>query len=90
MFEFGETQFRYRTDVKVRSNLNWTSIKLNPYLLEEVFISKKSLSRNRIYGGLEGKKGRFEPIIYMLLQSDNLFSSWNNCFIVGFVLGFEL
>lgn len=90
MFEKGENRFRYKTDLKIKPNLNWTSLKLNPYLLEEIFISEKRFSRNRIYGGIEGKRGRFEPAVYMLMQSDYLSSNWDKRFIVGVVLGIEL
>jgi hypothetical protein len=67
MFEKGENRFRYKTDLKIKPNLNWISLKLKPYLLEEIFISEKRLSRNWIYGGIEGKRGRFETAIYMLV-----------------------
>ncbi len=90
IFEKGENKFRYRTDLKIKPNLNWTCLKLNPYLLEEIFISERRLSRNRIYGGIEGKKGRFEPAVYMLMQSDYILNNWNNRFIIGVVLGLEL
>jgi len=90
IFEFGETRFRYRTDVKIKPNWDWTFMNLNPYMQEEIFLGKKGFSRNRLYGGVEGKTGRFEPALYMLIQSDNILSNWNNRFIFGFVLGFEL
>lgn len=90
MFEFGETRFRYRTDVKLKPNWDWTCMNLNPYVLEEFFLGKKGFSRNRLYGGVEGKTGRFEPALYMLIQSDDILSNWNHRFISGFVLGFEL
>lgn len=90
MFEIGKTRFRYRTDVKVKPNRDWTCINLSPYIQEELFFGKKGFSRNRLYGGVEGKAGRFEPAFYMLIQSDNIFSNWRNRFIVGFILGIEL
>ena len=89
-FEIGETRFRYRTDIKINPNWDWTCLSLNPYVLEEIFLGKEGFSRNRIYGGLEGKKGRFEPALYMLIQSDYILNNWNHRFITGFVLGFEL
>lgn len=90
MFEIGETRFRYRTDLKIKPNLDWSSFKINPYVQEELFVSNEKLSRNRLYCGLEGKKGRFEPTIYALLQSDNREIKWHNRFIIGIMLGLEL
>ena len=78
MFDVGESHARYRTDFKVSPNWNWTSLNLNPYLNEEIFIDRNGLSRNRIYLGIEGKKGRFLPAFYTLTQSDNLSGNWHN------------
>jgi hypothetical protein len=87
MFEFGDTRFRFRSDLKINPNFNWTAFKINPYVQEEIFIGKDGFNRNRIYSGFEGKKGRFEPAIYFLLQSDDILSDWNNRIIFGFVMG---
>lgn len=89
MFEIGDAHFRYRTDLTIKPNWNWTSFKIKPYLQEEIFIGEKRFTRNRIYAGIEGKKGRFEPAIYILMQSDNILNNWNNRLIVGVMLGFE-
>ncbi|MGQ7870935.1 DUF2490 domain-containing protein [Sunxiuqinia sp. sy24] len=90
MFEIADTRFRYRTDLKVKPNWKWTSLKINPYFQEEIFIDRRKLSRNRIYGGVEAKWGRVEPAIYMLVQSDYLGNSWINRLVGGVVLGIEL
>lgn len=90
MFEIGESQLRYRTDLKIKPNWNWTSLNLNPYVNEEIFFAREKMSRNRIYGGFEAKAGRFEPAVYFLIQSDNLNSDWMHRNIVGVVLGIEL
>ncbi|SHI55669.1 hypothetical protein SAMN04487911_10372 [Arenibacter nanhaiticus] len=90
MFEIGETRLRYRTDFKIKPNFNWTNLNLNPYVLEEIFINQNGFSRNRVYVGIEGKKWRFEPAIYMLLQSNIISDNWDNQPIVGIMMGFEL
>ncbi|NKI27471.1 DUF2490 domain-containing protein [Arenibacter sp. 6A1] len=90
MFEIGETRLRYRTDLKIKPSFNWTNLNLNPYVLEEIFINQNGFSRNRVYVGIEGKICRFEPAIYMLLQSNIKSNNWDNQPIVGIMMGFEL
>ena len=90
MFEIGKTRFRYRTDLKINPNFNWTSFNIDPFVLQEVFINQKGFSRNRIYAGIQGKNRRFEPSVYMVLQSNIVSNNWNNQLIVGFIMGFEL
>ena len=90
MFEVGESHFRYRTDLKIKPNWNITTFNINPYLTEEIFVSKEQLSRNRMYGGLEAQKGRVEPAIYALVQSDKLANQWHSRLILGVALGFKI
>lgn len=90
MFEIGKTRLRYRTDLKINPNFNWTSYNIDPFLLEEVFINQNGFSRNRIYAGIQGKKQRFEPSVYMVLQSNIISNTWHNQLILGFMMGFEL
>jgi hypothetical protein len=90
MFEIEETQFRYRTDLTISPNWDWTSFAMNPYLSEEIFVADKRFSRNRIYFGIEGRKGRFIPAIYSLFQSDYYMKDWHNRIILGCRLGIEL
>ncbi|WP_430972353.1 DUF2490 domain-containing protein [Sunxiuqinia rutila] len=90
MFKVGESHFRYRTDVKIKPRINWTSWKLNPYVTEELFFSHQQYGRNRIYTGVEGKKGKTEPGAYVAMQSDKGINSWEHRLIVGIVLGLEL
>lgn len=90
LFEVGESHVRYRTDLKIKPQLNWTSLKLNPYVTEEIFVAHQQYTRNRVYAGIEGKKGKIEPGAYLLLQSNNNTDLWAHRLIVGLVLGLEL
>jgi len=89
-FEYGPSRFRYRTDLKVSPQWNFTSWDLNPYISEEVFISKGTMSRVRSYLGIQGKKGRVEPSAYLLVQSNVKSNPWKHRLICGFCLGFEI
>ena len=90
MFEVGESHFRYRTDLKIKPDWNLTSLNINPYLTEEIFVSREKLSRNRMYGGFEAQKGRFEPAVYALVQSDKLADKWHSRLILGLVFGLRI
>uniref|UniRef100_UPI00321704AE DUF2490 domain-containing protein n=1 Tax=uncultured Draconibacterium sp. TaxID=1573823 RepID=UPI00321704AE len=90
MFSTDDSQLRYRSDLKVKPSWNWTSVNMNPYVTGEIFVAKEKLTRTRFYGGVEAKKGRFEPAVYGLVQSDKISGSWNNRLIIGIVLGLEL
>lgn len=91
MFDFSKSKFRYRTDFRVKYKTNWTALNNSPYFLEELFFSKKQYSRNILYVGIEGKKGRFELGVYMVLQSVRFPITWKYRFIIiGSIIGFEL
>ena len=90
IFEFGISQFRYRSDVRVKPSWNWTKMNLNPYLQEEIFINEQRLSRVRSYFGIMGNKGRFSPMIYGLIQSDNFIHQWLHRLIVGIGIDIKL
>lgn len=90
MFEFGHTQFRYRTDLRVKPDWDFTAMNLNPYFTEEIFVNSNRLSRVRSYLGIQGKKGRFEPAAFLLIQSRNLVSEWRHILIGGISLEIEI
>ena len=90
MFEIGKTRLRYRTDVKINPNFNWTSFNIDPFVLQEVFINQNGFTRNRIYAGIQGKNQRIEPSVYLVLQSNIISNTWHNQLILGFMMGFEL
>ncbi|WP_439185407.1 DUF2490 domain-containing protein [Carboxylicivirga taeanensis] len=89
-FERSPTRFRYRTDVKVLPHLRMTSWNLSPYVQEELFVSDGRISRIRSYLGVQGKRGKVEPSIYLLLQSKLNRYIAKNMLIYGMCIGIEL
>lgn len=95
-FQFGHSRFRYRSDVKLKLSVNWTKLKLNPYMQEEMFIADNRLSRIRSYIGFQGNCGWFEPGFYFLIQSNGLdvnkwiSQDWYHRGIIGLVCGIKL
>lgn len=90
MFEVESSHFRYRSDLKIKPSWNLTSVNINPYLTEEIFMSHEKINRNRIYFGIEGKKGKIEPALYWLIQSNRYNGNWKHMNILGVMVGFEL
>lgn len=90
MFETEDTHFRYRPDIKITTDRDWTTLKLRPYVIEEVFISKRRMVKNRVYLGVDGKIGRIEPGIYFLIQADHVIEKWDYLKIIGIRLGIEI
>ncbi|MBI9063682.1 MAG: DUF2490 domain-containing protein [Marinilabiliaceae bacterium] len=83
-------RFRYRTDVKVSPQWNFTSWNLNPYVQEELFMSEGRMSRIRSYLGIQGKEGRVEPSAYLLIQTKLNGRIARNNLIFGICFGIEL
>ncbi len=90
MFEAGGNHIRYRSDLRVKPGWDLTSLNLNPYLTVEIFIARGEMTRNRLYGGISGQIGRFEPTVYFLLQSDAIENDWIPRNILGIMLGIEI
>lgn len=90
LFEVESNHFRYRSDLKINPNWNLTSMDINPYLTEEIFVSHEKVTRNRVYFGIEGKKGKIEPALYWLIQSDKYNGSWKSRNILGVMIGVNL
>lgn len=90
IFEVGGSQVRYRSDLRLKPRWDLTSLNLNPYLTEEIFIAGGEMTRNRLYGGIVGQMGRFEPSFYVLLQSDAIENGWVPNNILGIMLGIEI
>lgn len=86
-FENSLSRFRYRSDLKVSPQWDFTTWQINPYIQEEIFVNNNILSRVRSYIGFQGKKKWFEPSVYLMIQSDNRANKWGNVLIGGFVLG---
>ena len=90
MFEVETNHIRYRSDLMVKPDWDLTSLNLNPYLSEEIFVARGKMTRNRFYGGITGQMGRFEPALYFLLQSDAIENGWKPRNILGVMLGIEI
>lgn len=90
LFEAESNHFRYRSDLKINPNWNLTSMNINPYLVEEIFVAREKVNRNRVYLGIEGRKGKLEPSLYWLIQSDKSNGSWKNRNILGVMIGIKL
>lgn len=89
LFEIEKSSFRYRLDVLIKPEWSLSTFELRPYIIGETFIEKEGISRYRTYLGIEGRKGKISPSIYLLLQSDN-YKSWKHSTILGLSLSIEL
>ena len=89
-FELFETTWRERNDLRIKYVSGLTPFNLSPYVIEEIFITKRGLSRNRMYLGIGGNKGHFSILLYMLLQSDKLKKDWISRWISGIELGINI
>lgn len=90
MFELLNTSFRYRGDLRIKYPTELTSFNLSPYIIEEWFVGKRGYSRNRLYFGISGNKGRFSPVMYMLLQSSKGKERWFSKWICGIALDIRI
>jgi len=90
MFEFFNTKWRLRSDTRIKYATNFTSFNLTPYVTEEIFFTKRGLSRNRMYLGITGSKGLFTPSVYMLMQSDKIKEQWISRWILGVEIGIRI
>ncbi len=89
LFSIEKSSYRYRTDLLIKPEWSLSTFELKPYIIGEVFIEKEGVSRCRSYLGIEGRKGKISPSIYLLLQSDN-YKSWEHSTILGVSLSIEL
>ena len=89
-FELFETTWRERNDLRIKYVSGLTQFNLSPYVIEEIFITKRGLSRNRMYLGIGGSKGKFGILLYMLLQSDKLEKQWISRWINGIELNIKI
>ena len=71
------SSFRNRNMISVDIGNGWTSLKIIPYLADEIFydLSNNEINRNRFYIGFKIKNlTRFKPTVY-LMQQRNLNNS---------------
>ena len=84
--------WRYRNKVTVKFPLELTSLKLQPYLAEEVFINfdEEDFNRNRLYAGLSLKLSKnIEAEVYYLRQSSEYGGEWEDINVLGTQLRFH-
>lgn len=83
--------WRYRNKVTVKFPLELTSLKLQPYLAEEVFINfdEEDFNRNRLYAGLSLKLSKnIKGEVYYLWQSSKSGGDWKDINVLGTGLKF--
>lgn len=91
IFEFDRDFFRYRTDLRIKPDWQFSVWNLTLYLQKEVFVRSNKLSRIRTYLGVQGKVKKFEPAAYFLIQSKkNNKNHFKHQIIVGIYLGIEI
>ncbi len=83
IFELFKTTWRFKSDLRIKYSTGITMFDISPYITEEVFIGKWGYNRNRLYLGISGNKGRFSPILYMLMQSNRISNDWISHWIMG-------
>jgi len=83
--------WRYRNKVSVKLPLELTSLKLQPYLADEVFINfdEEDFNKNRLYAGLSLKLSKnIKGEVYYLWQSSKSGGDWKNINVLGTGLKF--
>jgi hypothetical protein len=90
MFDQYPTGLRFRSDIRIKPDWSFTTLNISPFVSEEVFVSKGRLSRVRSYAGFMASRGRFAPMAYLVMQSDEGTSYWQHRLIFGIGLGIEL
>ncbi len=84
--------WRYRNKVTVKFPLELTSLKLQPYLADEVFVNfdEEDFNRNRLYVGLSLKLSKnIEAEVYYLRQSSEYGGEWEDINVLGTQLRFH-
>jgi len=84
--------WRYRNKVTVKFPLELTSLKLQPYLADEVFINfdEEDFNGNRLYAGLSLKLSKnIKGEVYYLWQSSESGGDWKDINVLGTQLSFR-
>jgi hypothetical protein len=79
-----DTTWRYRNKLTLASSLKATSLKISPYLADEIFIDEDGFARNRI--SLGAKLTPIDSIqceLFGMIQSDNREDEWENTNVLG-------
>jgi hypothetical protein len=83
--------WRYRNKVTVKLPLELTSLKLQPYLADEIFINfdEEDFNKNRLYSGLSFKLSEsIKGEVYYLWQSSESDGDWKDLNVLGAQLKF--
>ncbi|MDP6339259.1 MAG: DUF2490 domain-containing protein [Candidatus Marinimicrobia bacterium] len=83
--------YRNRDMITIKSQREFTSLKLVPYIADEIFydFEKKEINRNRAYIGFSVKSIQsFNPTIYLMQQSNYKEDQWDSILILGFKFNF--
>lgn len=84
--------WRYRNKVTLKLPLELTSLKLQPYLADEVFINfdEGDFNRNRLYSGLSLNLSKnIKAEVYYLWQSSESGGDWKDINVLGTQLKFR-
>ena len=85
------SSFRNRNMVSVDIGNGWTSLKVIPYLADEMFYdpSNNEINRNRLYIGCKIKNlTRFKPTIYFMQQHNLINNKWDTISVLGVKISF--
>jgi hypothetical protein len=89
-FRMKETTYdkwRYRNKLTAKFPWKWTSLEIQPYVADEIFIDLygEKLNRNRLYGGFGAKlmKHLKTDIFYMWQTSKQIPGKWKNYNVIG-------
>ena len=83
--------FRNRNMLTLDFGNGWTSMKLVPYMADELFynLADKQINRNRFYIGCKIKNlTRFKPTIYFMQQRSLKNNEWDTIGVLGIKISF--
>jgi len=85
-FDYQVDAWRYRNKFTVKLPFKFTSLEIQPYLADEIFLDfqNKAFSRNRFYSGtMMSLTKNFKAEIYYLLQSSRSSNNWIGANVLG-------
>ncbi len=85
-FDYQADAWRYRNKFTVKLPFKFTSLEIQPYLADEIFLDfqNKAFSRNRFYSGLMMSLTKnLKAEIYYLLQSSKSSNNWIDANVLG-------
>jgi hypothetical protein len=88
----GEEGWRYRNKVSIKFPFKFTSLEIQPYVADEIFIDLDGddFNRNRVYAGFSMKLFKnLKAEIYYLWQNSKKSGDWNAVNVLGTKLKFS-